>query len=218
MRCKMLSVMTGTILTLAMVAQAGETNSNPVIVTVNVPGNANPWLAGAPDGTIAGANFDVAPNQSPMEITGVPADSAAVFTFSVTGGTANGPGFTLQGPDGIESSVVSRSPGAENGIGDLKAPMDALVGVFLDDETPGNSPPPGALDFGSASARDFSTLAPALRQPFFIGDGKTSDGTVQQFVPPAGAKRLFLGVMDGYEWANNPGSFTVKIAVVSRDH
>jgi hypothetical protein len=200
----------GIILALSIDIRAAETNSNSTTINVNIPGNANPWLAGAPDGTIAGGNYDVAPNQSPMEVAGISA--GAILTFSITGGVANGP-FVLQGPEGVESTIMKRIPGPENGIGDLIAPLDALVGVFLTDDVSTNSPLPVTLDFSTASAREFSTLAPSLCQPFFIGDGKTSDGVVQQFIAPTGAKRLFLGVMDSYSWADNQGSFTVKLVV-----
>jgi hypothetical protein len=44
----------------------------------------------------------------------------------------------------------------------------------------------------------------------FIGDGLRNDGlSVQQFIVPAGATRLYLGTMDGYGWWNNSGSFEV---------
>lgn len=39
-------------------------------------------------------------------------------------------------------------------------------------------------------------LAPLLRQPFFVGDGKTSVGEVQQIRVPVGATRVCLGAMD----------------------
>jgi hypothetical protein len=53
-----------------------------------------------------------------------------------------------------------------------------------------------------------------LREPFFIGDGVNSSGTVQQFVAPPGATRLFLGVMDGSGWYNNSGTFDVVVTVL----
>jgi hypothetical protein len=37
---------------------------------------------------------------------------------------------------------------------------------------------------------------------------------VQTFKVPAGATRLFLGPMDGYQWSNNAGSFTAAVSVV----
>lgn len=177
-----------------------------------VPGNANPWLAGMPSGSIAGNGFDVVPDQSPIEVKGIPIEPGKILTFYVTGGVANGP-FQLVGADG-ETNVVSRIPGSENGIADILAPMDALIGVFLDDSAPGNFPPPASLDFSNTSNRDFASLYPQLRQPFFIGDGRDSVGALQQFVVPAGATRLFLGVMDSYQWANNQGSFTAKVTTV----
>jgi hypothetical protein len=68
--------------------------------------------------------------------------------------------------------------------------------------------------FENAADCDFLSLAPLLQQPFFIGDGQTSQDVIQQFIAPAGATRLFLGVMDNYQWSNNTGSFNVKIGVV----
>lgn len=62
---------------------------------------------------------------------------------------------------------------------------------------------------------DYLVLAPALKQPFFIGDGKTSSGAVQHVIAPAGATRLFLGVMDQYQWSDNEGGFKVQIARAS---
>lgn len=98
---------------------------------------------------------------------------------------------------------------SENGIANVYAPHNAVMGVFLSDSQPSSTVAPAPLDFGTAASRDFTTLKPALKQPFFIGDGRTSTGEVQQFVPPAGATRLFLGTMDGYEWSNNVGGFYV---------
>jgi hypothetical protein len=177
--------------------------------TVNVPGTSNPWLAGMPDGSVAGNGADTAPAESPVQVTDIPVTSGAVFTFSATGGESQGPGYSLSGPDG-DSDVESRNPqpfAGENGIGDITSPMDALLGVFLDDNVPSqfSNSVPAALDFSTASSRDFPTLQPALRQPFFIGDGLTSGGAVQQFIAPPGATRPFLGPMDSGGWYNNQG-------------
>jgi len=103
--------------------------------------------------------------------------------------------------------------GSDNGMARLTCPIDALLGVFLDDGVPLHSPPPSPpLTFDTASARDFLVLRPALRQPFYIGSGSTSGGVAQQFVAPNGATRLFLGVMDAYGWNDNVGGFTVTVA------
>src|SRR5262245_26773589 len=73
MRYQPTNAIVGIILALTIGIHTAETNSNPTTITANVPGIANPWLAGAPDGTIAGGNYDVAPNQSPLEVTGISA-------------------------------------------------------------------------------------------------------------------------------------------------
>jgi hypothetical protein len=95
-------------------------------------------------------------------------------------------------------------------MADLTTPGDALLGVFLDDTQPNLSAAPDPL----AYTPDAPTIAPGLKQVFFIGDGLTPSGAVQQFIAPAGATRLFLGTADGYGWFNNVGSFSVE--VVSR--
>ncbi len=48
---------------------------------------------------------------------------------------------------------------------------------------------------------------------FLIGDGKTPRGAVRRYLIPPGATSLYLGVMDGYEWNTNSGSFTVQVAI-----
>ena len=82
-----------------------------------------------------------------------------------------------------------------------------LVGVFLTDAEPSDPAPP-RLDFSStALGHDFATLAPAIGQTFFIGDGKTAGALTQDFTVPAGATRLFLGLADAYGFADEPGTY-----------
>jgi len=71
---------------------------------------------------------------------------------------------------------------------------------------------PASIDFGVVGL-NFSTLSPLLQQTFFIGDGLTGNGsgTVQTFIVPAGATRLYLGSVDGFGWYNNTGSFNVTV-------
>ena len=52
-----------------------------------------------------------------------------------------------------------------------------------------------------------------LQQPFLIGDGKTSGGTVQRFLVPQNATRLFLGIWDGVQYSNNSGSLSGTVSV-----
>lgn len=175
--------------------------------TVIVPGTANPWLAGMPDGSIAGDGFDIAPDQSPVLLP-VVLTGGTMLAFSVTGSVSNGDSPSGILPDG--GGFIRREPGAENGIADVNAPISSLIGVFLDSSQPSFSIAPDGLDF-DAFGLTFATLSPSLRQPFFIGDGLDAGGDFQQFVVPIGATRLYLGTMDGFQWTGNFGSFTVTV-------
>lgn len=177
-----------------------------------VPGTANPWLAGMPNGSVGGNGYDTAPNQSPVLASGTPLQPGDRLTFTAAGEIDHIGG--AGGPDGLASQVYSRMPGAENGISDINCPIDALLGVFLDDSQPSLQLAPGGLDYSAAASRDFLTFSPVLRQVFYIGDGFNSNNKQQEFVVPAGATRLFLGVMDGEQWSNNTGSFTVNMVAV----
>jgi hypothetical protein len=71
--------------------------------------------------------------------------------------------------------------------------------VFLDANAPNTSAAPSSRDYSTSASREATSYDDLnLKQPFFIGDGQTSTGTVQQFKIPPGATRLFLGPMDGY--------------------
>jgi serine/threonine protein kinase len=198
-----------------MAGASGAQVLKPVTSTLLVPGTSDPWLAGMPDGSTAAwqSPDDVAPAQSPALVAHIPIALGAVLTFSATGQEANGPltAHSKFGPEGNEARIVNHSAGAQNGLADLTAPIDALIGVFLDDSVPSSFAPPAPLVFGPAPTREFLTLQPALRQPFFIGRGLTSRGVAQQFIAPRGATRLFLGTMDSHDWTDNVGGFTVTV-------
>lgn len=183
-----------------------------------VGATANPWLAGMPPNTLANVgnlanNPDVAPQQSPAEVHGVKLKAGEQLSFdSIAGNAKHGSNQLATGPDGNTSKVVSNFLGAEHGKSNLTAPINAVVGVFLSDSQPnllGSTP--ASLDFSTPASRDFTALAPPLRQVFFIGDGRTAAGEIQKFTIPAGATRLFIGTMDGYEWNNNVGEYVVTI-------
>jgi hypothetical protein len=180
------------------------------LAQIAVPGTSNPYLAGMPGGS-ACCSGDVAPTNSPVQVTTIAITPGATITFNVTGGVDNTGAPPSLSPDG--GGVFTTSP--NNGIAGATWPINALVGVFLDDSLPTSTPAPADLDFsGSGVGTSFTTLSPGLKQPFFIGDGLTGTGTgsVQTFVVPAGATRLFLGTSDGFGWFNNSGSFTVTAA------
>ena len=191
----------------------------------NVPATSNPWLAGSPSGTIANpnnphANPDYAgnPGQSPVATNGISVQPGKSITFdTVVGGANNFQTSQVFTADGNTGWITDNLVGAENGKGDVYAPINALMAVFLGPGDPANDgTPPPTLDFSTQQSRDFKNLSPQLRQVFFVGDGRRDNGSVQQFVIPQGATRMFIGTMDQFEWNNNVGSYDVTIHNVGR--
>lgn len=180
----------------------------------------NPWLAGMPNGT-TGNSYDVAPANSPTNVvSGLTLVDGAELNFSFSGSMSYKSTAVANGADGDQTRDIyncyynSFSTGREHGKSNLTAPIGAVVGIFLSDTQPNlvGGSLPADLDFSDPDTRDFSTLSPALRQPFYIGDGKRADGTtLQKFVVPAGATRLYIGVMDGQQWSDNSGSFSSTV-------
>jgi hypothetical protein len=171
-------------------------------VAATVPGQGDIWLSGQPDGTTLVG--DTAPAQSPLLVS-LTLAAGSTITFTATG-TTGGEGCAIPatGPDGC--GVVGSS--ATNSLSGYSGPA-ALIGVFIGPGVP-SGPSPATLP----NNQSFSTLSPALNQVFFVGDGLTGSGsgTVQTFVVPAGATRLFLGTADG-PGANfdNTGSYAVTV-------
>ncbi|MBW3598154.1 MAG: hypothetical protein KY475_12900, partial [Planctomycetes bacterium] len=170
------------------------------LLAITVPGTANPFLADP-------ANV---PGNDPFDGTVPPSVAVApdaLLSFSVDGVTGNFPSGSF-GPDadGIQTIYERATFGPRGGISDYRLPLNSLVGVFLGD-TVGARPP--ALD----SEIRFVTLSPQLGQVFFIGDGLTGTGSGdrQTFLAPDGATRLYLASLDGHEWGNNAGAFTVDV-------
>lgn len=186
------------------------------LVDVIVPGDADPYLAGMPDGSTASGG-DVAPDQSPIFVEGLELIPGTVLTFAAAGQVsfAGAPNVN-ETPDGKLSGYGSHAVGAENGISNITSNWNSLLGVFLTDDQPNSNPAPAALDFINASGVpggiNYTSLAPELQQLFFIGDGVTDDGTIQEITVPEGATRLFLGTMDGTGWFNNAGQLFVTIS------
>ena len=200
--------------------------SSPVFaetVFTVVPGTASPYLAGMPPGSTCCLDpippNDTAPAESPAQVLGIPLVPGTVLTFSVSGGVSNQatvPPTNIPDGDAFFTSPFTGLPGTDdgNGIARMNAPVNALVGVFLDDGVPSTSPAPPGLDFSDGGlGRAFGQLCPGLKQPFFIGDGLTGHGAgaPQQFVVPAGATRLFLGTVDGFDWNTNIGAYGVQV-------
>lgn len=189
-----------------------------------ISGKCDPWLAGVPVGSNSVSAGDTAPNESPVMVCQVTPGDTITFTnvSSNNGGVSHDPSLSPDGPNGNTSSSNqiyghnsdnTAEPPVQNNIGDVKMPIDALLGVFLTDKAPTAVAAPTVVrDYSTQAARDVaSTTDLQTQQPFYIGDGKTSGGTVKTFKVPANCTRLFLGVMDGHEWSNNAGSFGVTI-------
>lgn len=189
-------------------AQAASSN-------VTVPGIADIWLAGQPNGTVLNGGFpgsDVAPTNSPvLASSGLSLAPGSALTVVATGFTDYN-GCASLTPDGGGACGGGSFPAAL-GVSGYNGPINALVGVFLDASVPAGVAPP-ALDFSTPASLAQTTVSPQLRQVFFIGDGRTGtgSGTAQQFVVPAGATRLFLASSDGIGANyNNFGSFAVVV-------
>jgi large repetitive protein len=183
---------------------AQQTSADTILV---VPGTSDPFLAGMPNGS-ACCFGDSAPAESPVYAGAVTGGATLTF-INVTGATGYGPSVPQYGPNGdpglLVDTLASEGVSTINNIaGYINAPVDALVGVFLNSSVPTSNPAPGVLDFSSP------TSIPQLQQIFFIGNG--SLGTIT--VPP-GATRLFLGTVDGFGWYNNTGAFDVTVTGIS---
>lgn len=180
---------------------------------ISVPGTSGLWLAGMPNGT-QGHRDDFAPAQSPAWATDLVLTAGAYIEVSNVSGSVNnaptGPGFD---PDGDLSRIIVRTIGAEHGKSDMVAPINSLIGVFLDASIP-TAPVPSTLDFSTPVSRDYLELYPALQQSFYIGNGMTSSLEQQKIFVPSGATRFFLGTMDTRDNYNNWGSFIATVTVL----
>ena len=108
-------------------------------------------------------------------------------------------------PDG--PSIGSTDLNSSGSIAGLVAPSAGfLAGVFLGPSLPGSAP--GRLTFATT---DFTSVAPALGQIFFVGNGFTSGGVQQQFLVPDLATSLYFGIADGGSFFGNPGFYNDNV-------
>jgi len=196
-----------------LTASALSVSAQMTVHTV-VPGTSDPWLAGMPGGSTASIG-DVAPDQSPVLVSGFILTGGDRLTFAATGSVSYQGGTPSDPPDGNFSydtgHINNLSTADENGISDVTMPVDAMLGVFLGPDQPNLSAAPGALDFTLQASQDYLSLSPELKQVFFIGDGMTSTSILQQVIAPIGATRLYLGNMDGFDWIGNTGAFNADV-------
>lgn len=154
------------------------------------------------------------------------AAAGQVVTFGpVTGGVncCSNPG-ELNTPDGLGFSPFGHSTttvygmnGLSDAFGNTQLP---LVAVFTTDADPSGQAAPAALAAWDASAP--TSLAPALHQVFYVGDGRAgfndAGGAVLQFTAPATATRLYLGFADAGSfngtsgwYQDNPGAMAATV-------
>lgn len=184
------------------IAARGHVTSN------TVDGDSCPWLAGMPNGSSVAATGGnptpaVAPAQRPPQVTGINLTAGSSLFFRQASGVTSYSGSGNFGPDGDTAWIVTQA--ASNGINQTSAPIQAMVGIFLDDRAPNTWSQQTAGNFTTAASRNFTTLSPPLKQVFFIGDGLDSSGNLQEFVVPTGATRFYIGIMDekGWWWDNS---------------
>ncbi len=179
-----------------------------------VSSEASVYLAAQPNGAsiIAFGHEDFAPDQSPASLVNPNNPGTSdVLQFVVTGETTNTPNNPFVGPDGSAAiNPVTVEIEDRFGLTNITAPMSSLIGVFMNNGARGIATP-ADLDFSTNASRNFTSLSPELNQVFFIGDGMTDTGTLQDFVSPNGATTLYLGTMDRFGWGNNLGALDVTV-------
>ena len=187
---------------------ATDEASTASTVSFSVVGDANIFGAGhpvppEPGGYGAGTlppefAFTASPGQE-MTVTSV----TGCVTMTV------GTGY-CDGGDGSRFFVLGTNITSYTGISGIAHDTNGfLTGVFLDPTEPMDPAPP-VLDFRAAvRGTNFSTLSPVIGQTFFIGDGLTGTGvgTIQRFIVPPTATRLYLGFADAYEYQGPPGAY-----------
>jgi hypothetical protein len=111
---------------------------------------------------------------------------SGTLSFQIGDGPSTAEGKAL--PPNSNTDVRSTGP-----ISGLVVPGRGgfLVGVFLPQGSLTRAP--NRLVFNDLN---FVSLAPLLGQTFFIGNGRTQDGTLQAFLVPQNATRLYLGFVD----------------------
>jgi hypothetical protein len=191
----------------ALVLLCGLTQCLKADIVINVLGTDAIHVAGRTDFVVGTATDPLTVATGPDTAT-VPKSVAAfggeTFNFTnVTGTVRSSPTDVYPADGGFPNSGIN----GLNGISGYTGPKIALVGVFLDNApTQSIAVPPATLDFSNTA---FTTLSPGIGQVFFIGDGLTGTGTgtVQNFIAPSGATRIFLGIADGFNYAGAPGHY-----------
>lgn len=220
------------------VSASAVAQTQTTTVEIEPPASGNLWLSGMPDNT-QHQNFrpdkaDVWDNsgtssnkkQRPLEVDLGDAglkDGDSIILEGISGSAtylnSNANETNTNTADGDPNYLVANGvapAGATpttntNGMSNVRAPIGAVMAVFLTDKVPTSGSTPANLDFGTASARDYVSISPNLKQVFFIGDGKRASGETQSIIVPKDAKRMFVGMMDAWQWNDNSGNFKTKL-------
>jgi len=178
---------------------------------VNVLGTSNVFLAG---GNAHQNQFPAGGGTAPPQIS-FTTGAGTVFKFpSITGQTNCCAKTPTTNAEGTPASSNIKSKNGISGIVHHNRQM-YLAGVFLSDSVP-TSPAPYRLDFTGGSD-EFQKLSPQLGQAFYIGNGKTDTNTIQEFVAPPGATRLYFGFLDAVGFNSNPGYYNDNTGAIAVD-
>ncbi|MFN7924731.1 MAG: IPT/TIG domain-containing protein [Bryobacteraceae bacterium] len=144
--------------------------------------------------------------------------------ISATGAVDLSSTLTNVGPNGTGSNVLTRPNGPlgrdflgnGRGFSGIDAPRGALIGAFVSEQFNSDLNLSFQSDFSTSARRNANPQTPRLQELFFIGNGRTDTGVQKDFVIPAGATRLFLGIHEGDGDAgiasDNYGAFTVTLS------
>lgn len=193
-------------------AQVSRTIDCLATTNVNVPGRANLMSAGhaVPDAP-GGGGYGYLPIEIPL--SGLPGD---IVTFPQISGQVSPGAQGWNGADGGTFYGGVTNVTSFDGIAGLTHASRTmfLAAVFLDSSEPvGTSP--ARLDVTNMNTA--TDVLPALRQTFFIGDGRIGLGgaTIQRFHVPPGATRLHLGFVDGSVFNGAPGFYGDNAGVLA---
>jgi len=211
-----------------MTASSIVTDSGNASANATVPSTANPYFAGMPSTTTnVYGDTNTASTNASIQITAIPVIPGSYLTFSsFTGTTSVVPGtMPYVGASGVSNYAYgtatqhnedwdgSGSPDTENGIANAIMPESSLMGLFLGPDAPDTTAAPTTVVDWTTSANQTATTFTNLttKAPFYIGNGQSTNGTVQKFQVPAGATRLYIAIWDGEQYNNNGGTLSGTI-------
>lgn len=184
---------------------AGVADAITVSATSNIFGAGHdvpPAPGGGGSGT-APPSVDVPPGTRAVTFPHV---SGCVTPIAHTMPNGIGPA-DHNGPVGDNGEYGGTNIASVRGISGMEFPGIGmfLAGVFVGDDEPNGAPE--RLTYEGIDAIG-DRVEPELGQTFYVGDGRLpGSDSLREFVPPAGATRLFLGFVDGALYKGDPGFY-----------